>query len=188
MSAGYASTLEAIPEGTRPSVGWFAVYTTSRHEKAVAQHFVQREIEHYLPLYKSERHWKDGSKVALDLPLFPGYIFARFLPNERGRVLNVPGTLAIVPGTGGAPAAMPDEMIDMLRTGLHKCSVEPHALLDVGQRARIRSGAFAGMEGVIVRYRNSLRVVLTVKQIMRSISVEIASESLEPLPEIVPVV
>jgi hypothetical protein len=34
---------------------WFAVYTTSRHEKRVAQHLTLREVEYYLPLYKSER-------------------------------------------------------------------------------------------------------------------------------------
>jgi hypothetical protein len=51
---------------------WFAVYTTCRHEKRVADHFARRGIEHYLPLYRSQRKWKDGSKVVLSLPLFPG--------------------------------------------------------------------------------------------------------------------
>ena len=31
---------------------WFALYTTCRHEKRIAQHLSQREIEHYLPLYQ----------------------------------------------------------------------------------------------------------------------------------------
>lgn len=77
--------------------------------------------------------------------------------------------------------AMPDEAIDALRTGLHMRRVEPHPLLTVGHRARIRSGALAGMEGVVVRWKNSFRVVLTLEHIQRSIAVEVGGGDLEPL-------
>ena len=80
---------------------WFAVYTSSRHEKRVNQQLEMREIEHYLPLYRTQRKWSDGSRVTLDLPLFPGYIFVCIERAQRVRVLEVPGVLAIVGGTGG---------------------------------------------------------------------------------------
>jgi transcription antitermination factor NusG len=160
---------------------WFAVYTISRHEKRVAQHLTQRQIEYYLPLYRSERKWSDGSRVTLELPLFPGYLFVHIKRTERVRVLDVPGALAVVGGTGREPVAMPDEAIDALRTGLHMRRVEPHPLLTVGQKARIRSGALAGMEGVVVRWKNSFRVVLTLEHIQRSIAVEVGGDDLEPL-------
>ena len=160
---------------------WFAVYTTSRHEKRVAQHLTQREIEYYLPLYRSERKWSDGSRVTLDLPLFPGYLFVRIKRTERVRVLEVPGALAVVGGNGREPIPLPDEAIDALRAGLHLRAAQPHPLLTVGQRARIRSGALAGMEGVVVRKKNSLRVVLTLEHIQRSIAVEVSAEDLEPV-------
>jgi len=160
---------------------WFAVYTTSRHEKRVAQHLTQREIEYYLPLYKSQRRWSDGSRVTLDLPLFPGYLFVHIKRTDRARVLGVPGTLAVVGGTGREPAPLPDAAIDALRTGLCLRNVEPHPLLTVGQRARIRSGALAGMAGIVVRKKNSCRVILTLEHIQRSIAVEVDGEDLEPL-------
>ena len=160
---------------------WFAVYTTSRHEKRVAQHLAQREIEYYLPLYRSTRKWSDGSKVTLDLPLFPGYLFVHIKRTERVRVLEVPGALAVVGGSGREPIPMPDEAIESLRTGLHLRAVEPHALVTVGQRARIRSGALAGLEGIVVRKKNSLRMILTLEYIQRSIAVEVSAEDLEPL-------
>jgi hypothetical protein len=37
------------------------------------------------------------------------------------------------------------------------------------------------MEGVVVRKKNGLRVVLTLEYIQRSVSVEVAAEDLEPL-------
>ncbi|MGD0941281.1 MAG: transcription termination/antitermination NusG family protein, partial [Terracidiphilus sp.] len=80
---------------------WFAAFTSPRHEKRVEQYLSQREIEHYLPVYRSPRKWRNGLKVVLDLPLFPGYIFVRINRTERVRVLEVPGVLAIVGGTAG---------------------------------------------------------------------------------------
>jgi transcription antitermination factor NusG len=160
---------------------WFAVYTASRHEKKVAQHLTEREIEFYLPLYQSKRKWRDGSRVTLDLPLFPGYLFVHIRRGERVRVLEVPGALAVVGGNGREPVPLPDEAIDALRSGLHLRHAEPHALLAVGQRARIRYGALAGMEGFVVRRKSGLRVVLTLEYIQRSVSVEVAADDLEPL-------
>lgn len=165
---------------------WFAVYTISRHEKRVAQHFSQRQIEHYLPLFCAQRKWSDGSKGTLELPLFPGYIFVRINRMERIRVLEVPGALEVVGGRGRMLAPLPDAEIDALRTGAHLRHAEPHPFLRVGQRARIRSGALAGMEGIVVRKKNSLRVVLTMNLIMQSIAVEVDGEDLEPLPPEIP--
>jgi transcription antitermination factor NusG len=160
---------------------WFALYTASRHEKRVAQHLSQREIEFYLPLYKSARKWADGSRVTLDLPLFPGYMFIHIRRSERSRVLSVPGALSVVGGTGGEPAWLPDTTIEALRSGLETRLARPHPLLTVGQRVRIRSGAFTGFEGIVTRNKNGVRVVLTVEHIMQSYAVEVALEDLEPL-------
>jgi transcription antitermination factor NusG len=166
----------------KPSASkWFAVYTSPRHEKRVAQVLSQKEIEYYLPLYHPRRRWSDGSLVTLDLPLFPGYIFVRTERSERVRVLRVPGVLAFVCGTGHQPASLPEAEIEALRSGLHLRHAEPHPLLIVGQRARIRSGALAGMEGVVVRKKNDLRVVLTMDLILQSVAVEVDGEELESL-------
>jgi transcription antitermination factor NusG len=170
-----------LPVDPTLATNWFAVYTTSRHEKRVDQHLSLREIEHYLPLYQTQRKWSDGSRVTLNLPLFPGYIFVRIKRAQRVRVLEVPGVLTIVGGTGGAPAPLPLADIEALRTGLHLRRAEPHPLLQIGQRARIRSGALAGMEGIVLRKKNSFRVVLTMDAIMQSIAVEVDANELEPL-------
>ncbi len=159
---------------------WFAVYTGFRHEKRVAEHFSLRRIEFFLPLYRAQRKWKDGSRVNLELPLFPCYIFARIGRGERVRVLEVPGVQCVVGGTAREPASLPDADINTLRSGLDSRSAEPHPLLLVGQRARIRSGALAGMEGIVTRKNNGLRVVLTLNLIMQSIAVEVDGDDLEP--------
>ena len=169
---------EAQSGAAAPSF-WFAVYTSSRHEKRVAQHLTQRSIEHFLPLYRTQHKWRDGSRVMLDLPLFPGYLFVRIGRRERARVLSVPGALAVVGGTGGEPAAVPDAAIHSLRTGLAQNLVEPHPLLTAGQRVRIRSGSFAGMAGVVMRRKSGLRVILTFEEIWQSVAVEVDEADVE---------
>jgi transcription antitermination factor NusG len=147
----------------------------------VSQFLHAREIEHFLPLYHPRRRWSDGSLVTLDLPLFPGYIFVHIDRSKRVRVLESPGILSFVGGTGRQPASLPEAEIEALRSGLVLRNAKPHPLLTVGQRARIRSGALAGMEGVVVRQKNSLRVVLTVDMIQQSVAVEVDATELETL-------
>jgi len=160
---------------------WFAVSTTPRHEKRVAQHFELRRLDCFLPLYRAQRRWNDGSRVDLDLPLFPGYLFVRIGKRERVRVLEVPGVLSLVAGTGGEPAPLDECDIDALRSGIRQRRAEPHPLLRVGQKARIRCGALAGMEGFVVRLKSGLRVVLTLELIMQSVAVEVDGSDLELL-------
>jgi transcription antitermination factor NusG len=181
QGAGIGTPVAEVGTEVTAASRWFAVYTTCRHEKRIAMHLSLREIEHYLPLYRAARKWRDGSRVTLELPLFPSYIFVRIKCSERTSVLSVPGALAVVGGTGGMPAPLPDTAIEALRVGLDEHRIEPHPLLRVGQLARIRSGAFAGMEGVVVRKKSGFRIVLTLEQIMQSVAVELDEDDVEPL-------
>ena len=173
------------PNGTHAEVKlvpqWFAVYTTSRHEKAIAEHFAMREIESFLPLYGAHRQWKNGCRMNLQLPLFPNYIFARIAALERIRVLEVPGVLSLV-GTAGKPVPLPHAEIEALRSSLPFIKCEPHPYLVIGERVRIRSGSLEGMEGVLLRKKGLLRVVLSLDLIMKSVAVEVEAESVEPVP------
>lgn len=175
---GYANR-ESFLHASESAPHWFAVFTSPRHEKRVEQYFTQRDIEHYLPVYRSARKWRNGLKAVVDLPLFPGYIFVRIHRTQRVRVLEVPGVLAIVSGTAGEMAPLPEKEVEALRSGLQLRQAEPHPLLTAGQRARIRSGALAGLEGIVVRQKNGLRCVLTMNLIMQSISVEVDGAELE---------
>ena len=79
--------------------------------------------------------------MTLELPLFPSYLFIHIRRNERVRVLEVPGALAVVGGTGGEPTPLPDATIEALRSGLELRPAQPHPLITAGQRVRIRTGA-----------------------------------------------
>jgi len=154
------------------SAFWFAAYTNANHEKRVAEQLAWRSIEHFLPLYSTTRRWKDR-RVALDLPLFPGYIFVRLALRDRLQVLQTPGVASIV-GFGGIPLALPQQEIDALRKGVSRgLRAEPHPYLAVGRRVRILAGPLAGMEGILVRKKNHDRFVLSLDLIQRCVAVDI---------------
>ncbi|MGA9392501.1 MAG: transcription termination/antitermination NusG family protein [Candidatus Sulfotelmatobacter sp.] len=167
------------------ATGWFAVFTKARHEKQIAWNLGQREIESFLPLYKTKHRWKNRCTVDLELPLFPNYIFVRIDPRERLRVLRVAGVLSIV-SAGREPLPVPEHYITGLRDGLLANKIQPHPGLDVGDRVRITSGAMANMVGVLDRRKNAFRVVLKLGMIGRSVAVEVDVANIEsagPAPE-----
>jgi transcription antitermination factor NusG len=95
-------------------------------------------------------------------------------------VLGVQGVLSLV-GRGCDPTPLSDFEIESLRSGLHLRKFEPHPFLIVGSKARIKIGPLQGMEGVLLRTKNNLRVVLTVTLINQSIAVEVDAEDVEPV-------
>ncbi|MGO9304723.1 MAG: UpxY family transcription antiterminator [Candidatus Korobacteraceae bacterium] len=165
----------ALPDGFP---NWYAAFTSPRHEKKVAFHFEQRQIEAFLPLYETIHRWKNRCNANLQLPLFPNYIFVKIDPRERVQVLNVPGVLYLV-SAGREPLPVPGNYIAALRDGLRMYKIEPHPNVDVGDRVRIITGPMSGMEGILVRKKNDVRVVLKMEMIARSMAVEVNVADME---------
>jgi transcription antitermination factor NusG len=176
--ASYSEYPDSAPSFLKPH--WYATYTCANHEKRVRDQLEQRSVESFLPLYETERRWKDR-RMRLQLPLFPGYVFVRMTLADRWRVLQVPGVAKLV-GFNGLPCALPEEDIQAIRSFLvHGYPVEPSPYLQVGRRARVKTGPLLGLEGIILRRKNRTRLVLTLELIMRSVAVEVDGTDLEPV-------
>jgi transcription antitermination factor NusG len=159
---------------------WFAVSTRSRHEKQVAKQLAAKSIEHWLPLYDAVHQWKNG-RQRVQLPLFPGYLFVRMQAAERLQVLNVMGVAYIV-GSRLGPTPINELEIGAIRGVLNSnLTMEPRSYVTVGERVRVCSGPLAGCEGILVRNKDDLRVVLSIDLIMRSVAVELDGHDVEPL-------
>lgn len=169
----------AFCDGVDTMARWFALYTTPRHEKHASEMLAQRQIETFLPLYRTTRRWKKSRPVVLDLPLFPTYVFVRIAREARATVLSVPGVLSIV-GSGREPWPLPDPEIEAIRLSLQMHKIEPHPYLTAGERVRIKAGVMAGVEGVLIRKKKDFRVILSLDAIMRSVAVEVDANDIEP--------
>jgi transcription antitermination factor NusG len=159
---------------------WYAAYTKPCHEKRVAEHLGVRSVDFFLPLYRSTRRWNNGCTVTLEIPLFPNYVFVHILSRDRLRVLELSSVISIA-GNNHEPTPLPDEDIERLRSGLLQVNAEPHPVVSVGERVRIRSGPLKGLHGIVSRRKNQFRVVLTLDLIMKSVAVEICTDDTEPI-------
>ena len=168
---------------------WYAAYTRSRHEKSVADLLECKQIETFLPLYTTIRRWKNGDH-RVELPLFPGYAFVRIALRNRLHVLKVPGVVRLV-GFDGTPtpldswskyaSVVDDEDVERLRGALSAgVKAAPHPYLTVGRRVRVTGGPLTGREGILLRRKGAVRVVLSIELIQRSILVDLDGGALEP--------
>jgi transcription antitermination factor NusG len=159
---------------------WYAVRVRSNYESNVSTVLEHKGVEKFLPTYRSRRKWGDRIKT-LDLPLFPGYVFCRIPLDERNLVLTVGGVVDIV-SIGRTPAPVSDAEIDAIRTVVEsQVHAEPWPFLKIGETVRIHSGSLAGLEGILLRVKNSWRLVISVSLLERSMAVEIDAAYVSPL-------
>ena len=153
---------------------WFALQVRTRNEAGVAEQLSRRGYERFLPLYKVRKRWSDRIKE-VDAPLFPGYLFCRFDPQDRLPILKTPGVMQIV-GFKNGPVAVDESEIQALHTLVAAGAPhQPWPFLTAGDRVRIESGPLLGLEGILTEVRRSHRLVLSVTLLQRSVAVEIDS-------------
>ncbi len=172
MASGFSEVV------TDTELHWYAAHVRVNQEKRVATHLEGRGIAHFLPSCESLRQWKDRRKL-LDVPLFPGYLFVHIPLQQSLKVLTVPNVVSLV-GNRVSPVPISSHEIEALREGLLLKRVTPAIELHVGQRVRIVSGPFQGMEGILASKKNK-RVALSIDVIQRCFLVDVTTDEIEPL-------
>jgi transcription antitermination factor NusG len=160
---------------------WAVVYTRSRAEKQLHEFLQEQGIETYLPLRKVLRQWSDRKKW-VEEPLFRSYLFVRITEKERFKVLNTPGAVNYI-SFEGRMATVRDEEIDCIRR-LTLCEPGLEAVTDhieKGSPVNIRGGSLMGLQGELISYRSSQRVVIRVESIRQSILVTVPFGWIEPI-------
>lgn len=160
------------------SASWFAVRVRSRSEKLAAADLSARRVTVCAATAPLRRQWSDRVRV-VEMPLFPGYVFAHFAPASRLTVLRAAGVVGIV-GSGGMDFPIPQEEMDAVLTLVHSsavCMQDP--FLRTGAWVRVRGGALDGLVGRLRKVKDETRVVVTLDLLQRSVSVEVDPARLE---------
>jgi transcription antitermination factor NusG len=161
---------------------WYALYTRSRFEKRMLSELTDRNIEVFLPMREVLSRWKDRKK-RIWIPLFPGYIFVNHVdtPENRYKILNVPGAVRFVSIQGHAEP-IPEEQIQSVRRFLESnIAIDPYPYMKVGSRVEIVAGPLKGIQGILVKKRGRFRFVLQVDLIRQAVSVEIDASDVRPI-------
>ena len=160
---------------------WFALLTKARHEKVVRDRLAGKGIQPFLPITMKLSQWHDRKK-RIEVPLFGGYCFVQFEPQEKLEVLKVVGVLQIVGSSSGRPEAIPDAEIESIRTLMSsKLQYDAHPFLEEGMQVEVIRGPLQGLAGTLLHKVRPYRLVLSINLIKQAASVQIDAEDVVPL-------
>jgi transcription antitermination factor NusG len=166
-------------EHALPEQKWYALTVPYQHERQAEKALKSKGLETLVPVYRSQRRWSDRVKD-VEIPLFAGYVLCQFDLTERIRVLDTPGVSKIV-GFGGAMTALEDcEVTGIQRLMALKVPLAPWPYLKPGDRVRVEHGPMRGLEGTLLRTKDTMHLVIGVELLQRSIAVEVDRDSIVP--------
>jgi len=164
------------------STAWYALRTRSRHEKVVRSRLERRRILTLLPTALTHRQWNDRL-APVEMPLFPGYCFARFSLRDRFTVMNIPGVVQVVGGSAPEPVAEQD--IEAITTLLrYREDLDRHTYLTEGMRVRVKHGPLRGVVGIFLPQRPACRLVVGIQLIHQAVSVHLNRADVEAIPSV----
>jgi transcription antitermination factor NusG len=161
---------------------WLAVQVRSGREIGTAAGLRERGYEEFVPLCQQKRRWSDRTKV-VNVALFTGYVFCRFDAANPYPIISTPGVLTIVGGKH-SPVPVNNSEIEALQiSDRAQAECRPCTFLDVGQRVEIRSGPLSGLSGIVVRFKNRHRLIISISLLRKSVAIELDSHSVAATPQ-----
>jgi transcriptional antiterminator RfaH len=160
------------------SRNWFVIHTKARQEKAIARELFAFQIPFYLPLVKKTTLMR-GRRRSSFFPLFSGYVFLLATEEERVRSLTTNRISNLL------PVKEPEQLVCDLRQVFQLIAANVPLTVESrmmpGQRVRIRNGAFAGIEGVVLKRRGETRLLVSIDFLQQGASFEIEDFLLDPI-------
>lgn len=128
---------------------WYCIHTKRYKESWVARQLMESCDEIYLPLLRWQRTVRRQCKWVIE-PLFPGYLFARFVVEERFRAVRyTPGVVSVVSTTSGGPLEVDAAILSTLRQRSANGYVEvPLVPFFPGEELEIKEGPFQGLRAL----------------------------------------
>lgn len=170
-----ANLLEVVGEAEP----WWAIYTRSRQEKQLMRKLKEIGVGFYSPVIPRRFRSPAGRIRVSHIPLFANYVFLQGDNDARYQAVC----------TGHVSRCLevedPSQLIhdlrqirDLIATGV---PLAPEAKIGKGDRVRVRSGQFAGFEGLIIRRQQETRLVVDVRFMNQGASVLLEDCQLELL-------
>lgn len=157
---------------------WLVIWTESRAEKKVAERIAGKGLVSWLPTIRERRRWSDRWKE-VEVPLFPGYLFAQASAADWAGLLRLPGVVTVVK-QGGKPAALSNDFIVSLRDAISRPNAVPERVEESvdygpGDEVIVQEGALRGVRGVVRERRSARQLVIWVAAIGRGVAFTIGS-------------
>ena len=162
----YPDDLFELPTTEAP---WEIAHLRSRQEKMVARLLREAEKPFYLPQIEKKKK-SSGRTFISHLPLFPSYIFVRRVDGLRETLWRTSAVAKMleVPDQ----AQLTAELLQIRQLQASGAVLTPIDELAPGDTVGINEGSFSGYTGVVLKERGSLRLIVSVSILHKSVAVE----------------
>ena len=129
---------------------WFAVQAKPASEALAESTLRSLDVETLFPRVQKTVRRRGRKSRTIKRPFFPGYLFARFAPEQSLRAVTYSRGVTRVVGTKEQPLPVEDAIIDGIRERMDYCgcvALEEHAL-KAGDAVDVLDGPFCGWSGV----------------------------------------
>lgn len=166
-----------LPDFAEPR--WFVCHTKPRAEKKFAALLAREGFDHYVALLDSVRRYGAQKKV-FTKPLFPGYVFARIVPEKKTRIYQQ-DLLVRARMIENEPVFL-RQLADVKAVCASGYEAALHPLIRKGTRVRVAGGPLNGLEGFVDDPQNPRGIVVSVDVLQQGLLVRLPLENLQPLP------
>jgi transcriptional antiterminator RfaH len=156
---------------------WYLAQTHPKQEERASNNLKSFGVETLAPMFKDRRRNFYTGKVTLHAkPLFPSYIFAKFVANELYQKARYTRGIRRFVSFGGSPAVVDEEIIAMIRSRISEdgfASIDED--LEPGDEVIIKDGPLRTFAGVFEREMNGadrVRVLLLAVSFQAHVEIE----------------
>ncbi len=174
----YRTTLRRAEEVDAGATTWWLGHTRPRQEKAVANDLFARRIPFYVPLVTRKAITR-GKTRHVRIPLFSGYVFICGSEAVRLSALKTNRLLTIRQVPDGN--CLRRQLMSIAQLIAAGAPLVREARLAAGERVRIKTGLFRGIEGIILRRHGKTELLVAIDFLGQGVSIEIEDCSAEPV-------
>jgi transcriptional antiterminator RfaH len=172
-------------------LSWYLVNTHPRQEARAETNLISLGVEILAPKCKErKRNFYTGEATYCTKPIFPNYIFARFIANNLHQKIRYTRGVRQLVSFGDTPAIIEDEIIDMVRSRIKEDGyiwfIED---LKPGDEVIIKDGPLKDFAGVFEReMQGSDRVRILLRTVSYQAHVEIEKDLVKKIktPDLAP--
>ena len=158
---------------------WCLLYTLSRREKQLMRKLLALEVPFFGPTISRRYRSPNGRMRKSYQPLFPNYVFACMDESQRYVSLTTNCVSKCVPVFDSTELVSDLRRIrDLIQMG---AQLSPESRLIAGDRIRVKTGVFAGFEGVVIHREGKVRLLVAVNFTAQGASFQLDECQLESI-------
>jgi transcriptional antiterminator RfaH len=156
---------------------WYAIHTHPKQEDRADRNLQAWNVETFFPKIRDCRfNESTGEPSYFIKPLFPGYFFARFAPNNLLHKVRYTRGVHSVVCIGNDPAPVDYRVIEIIAAQIDATGfVKIGADIELGAKVLIQAGPFKGFTGIFEREASAadrIRILLDCVNFQACVEVE----------------